>query len=154
MKKAFTLIELLIVIVILGILAALVSGNLINSLAKGRDARRKADLENIQKALELYYEDNRTYPASANVKFGTGDLCAPAGCSTKTYMHQVPNDPQYKSPGSTTYYYVSSDPQHYQMYATIENINDEGPGVKQAGYAGTNCVSTCKFGLSDSASAP
>ena len=44
MKKGFTLIELLIVIMILGVLAALITGNFFTSLKKGRDAKRKADL--------------------------------------------------------------------------------------------------------------
>ena len=62
MKKGFTLIELLIVIVILGILAAFISGNFFSSLKKGRDVRRKADLSSVKKALEMYYEDHLVYP--------------------------------------------------------------------------------------------
>ena len=69
LQKGFTLIELLLVIIILGILAALISGNLINSLVKGRDARRKSDLQNIQKAVEnkMYkgkIDQNFTYRSS------------------------------------------------------------------------------------------
>ncbi|PIP15252.1 hypothetical protein COX47_00635, partial [Candidatus Roizmanbacteria bacterium CG23_combo_of_CG06-09_8_20_14_all_35_49] len=56
-RKAFTLIELLLVIIILGVLATLIIGNFFTSLKKGRDARRKGDLEQIQRALEMYYED-------------------------------------------------------------------------------------------------
>jgi len=63
-KKGFTLIELLLVIIILGFLTSLIAGNFFTSLKKGRDARRKGDLEQIQRALEMYYEDNRAYPNS------------------------------------------------------------------------------------------
>ena len=63
-RKAFTLIELLIVIIILGVLAALITGNFFTSLKKGRDAKRKADLEQVSRALEMYYEDKKAYPDS------------------------------------------------------------------------------------------
>ena len=53
-KKGFTLIELLLVIIILGVLSALITGNFFTSLKKGRDAKRKADLEQTQRALEMY----------------------------------------------------------------------------------------------------
>ncbi len=64
-RKGFTLLELVIVIVLLGILSALISGNFITSLKKGRDSRRITDLEQIQKSLEMYYEDQKAYPTLA-----------------------------------------------------------------------------------------
>ena len=153
MKKVedgFTLIELLIVVVILGILAALVSGNFITSLKKGRDARRKTDLEQVQRALEMYYEDNKVYP-KAGVAVGEidlttgGKLCYPSvsGCDTKIYMQRLPQDPS----SNCQYYYVRETAPYgegYRLYATIENSQDQGPGVDQGGYAGTNCGTNCK----------
>ena len=146
MKKnyAFTLIELIIVIAILGILSSLISGNFITSLKKGRDTKRKNDLDQVQKALEMYYEDNNEYPAT--VPF-PGELCHPTGgCSTQNYMFNIPQDPKT----DYTYFYESSDQTYYKIYSYIENDQDEGPGVNQVGY-GVSCGSdNCKFGLSSS----
>lgn len=62
MKKSFTLIELLVVIAIIGILVAMVSYGYSQAKARARDARRKADIDTIKKALELYYQENQRYP--------------------------------------------------------------------------------------------
>jgi len=150
MKKSFTLIELLIVIVILGVLAALISGNFITSLKKGRDARRKSDLEQIQRALEMYYEDKRAYPTT--LSFGS-KLCETDNCSSseKVYMQKVPNDPV----GSNNYLY-ESDGTYYKLYSCIENNLDQGPRVNQSGYTGKNCggCGLCKYGISSSNTNP
>ena len=117
MRKGFTLIELLVVILILGVLAALITGNFFTSLKKGRDAKRKADLEQIQRAVEMYYEDKGSYPVFT-FPFGKM-LCETVTCSLgeKTYMQKVPNDP---TSASTHYLYVSSGTD-YKIYACLEN---------------------------------
>ncbi len=61
-KRGFTLIEILVVIAIIGILSSVVLASLATSRAKARDARRIADLEEVKKALELYYDSNGAYP--------------------------------------------------------------------------------------------
>lgn len=116
-KSGFTLIELLVVIMILGILAALISGNFFTSLKKGRDAKRKADLEQTQRALEMYYEDKKTYP-TFTFPFG-GKLCETSSCasSEKVYMQKVPNDPI----SGKTYQYLSSTGTDYKLFACLEN---------------------------------
>ncbi len=60
----FTLIELLVVISIIGLLASVVLVSLNSSRVKARDARRLADMAQIQKALALYYDQNNRYPDS------------------------------------------------------------------------------------------
>ncbi len=143
MKKGFTLIELIIVISILGILSSLILGNFMTSLKKGRDARRKTDLSQIQKALEMYYEDNRAYPLSADVVFGS-----PLSTVSKTYMQKTPDDPV----SSCDYQYESTDGTYYRLFSCIENVNDESSGVSQTGYNGgpANCGAgqICKFTIS------
>lgn len=136
-KKGFTLIELLLVIIILGVLAALIIGNFLTSLKKGRDAKRKADLEQIQRALEMYYEDKKSYPST--LSFGSS-LCETTCLSgEKIYMQKLPNDPisgknyEYMQPSGT-----GGD---YKLFACLENNLQVLPYVS-SGYTIT-CSTTC-----------
>jgi prepilin-type N-terminal cleavage/methylation domain-containing protein len=61
-QKGFTLIELLVVISIIGLLASVVLVALNNTRKKARDARRIADVNQIAKALSIYYSNNNAYP--------------------------------------------------------------------------------------------
>jgi prepilin-type N-terminal cleavage/methylation domain-containing protein len=69
-KKGFTLIELLVVIAIIGILATVSVIALQASRARARDAKRLADIKQLQSALALYQHDAETYPATASVTPG------------------------------------------------------------------------------------
>jgi prepilin-type N-terminal cleavage/methylation domain-containing protein len=87
LKKGFTLIELLVVVAIIGLLATLSIVALNNARARARDARRVADVKQIQTALELYYNDMGSYPSSV----------VPGNSVTSTYgtyMAQVPKTPK------------------------------------------------------------
>ncbi|PIY68772.1 hypothetical protein COY90_04175 [Candidatus Roizmanbacteria bacterium CG_4_10_14_0_8_um_filter_39_9] len=150
-KCGFTLIELLIVIIIMGVLALLIFGNYSTSLKKGRDVRRKNDLSQIQKALEMYYEDYSSYPAS--ISLGS-KFCYASPCYAidKVYMIKLPNDPQYSSsaPVNTSTYSYLREPggSYYYLLSCIENKNDLGNGVSQTGYknpfgTGTLSCGTC-----------
>lgn len=138
---AFTLIELLIAIVILGMLVVMLIGNFNTTLKRGRDAQRKNDLSQIQKALELYYEDNKMYPVFADNNIFGKKLCTsdaiiatgdcPAG--DVTYMVRVPKDQ------NTTYVYryePGPTGSFYYLYSYIENDLDQGNGVNINGFAG------------------
>ena len=61
-KKAFTLIEMLIVIVIIGILAAALVPRLQSVQARARDTKRKIDLRSLNNGVEMYKLDNTVYP--------------------------------------------------------------------------------------------
>ncbi len=142
MKKGLTLIELLVAIIILGVLSSLIAGNVVNSLKKSRDARRKADLEQVQRALELYYQDNKQYPAS--LTWG-GSLTHPSNTNI-IYMTKLPQDPV----SGNNYLYQTDSQKNYRLYSCIENPQDQGPGVNQSGYSGKNCgrCGICKYGVS------
>lgn len=94
-KRGFTLIELLVVIAIIGILAGIVIPSLNSAKTGGRDAKRLADIKNIQLALSLFYSDNLKYPVDIYTS-GAGGLIAGG------YMATVPKDPK---DGTTKYTY-------------------------------------------------
>jgi len=64
-KKGFTLIELLVVVAIIGLLSTLSILALNTARARARDAKRVADVKQIQTALEMYYNDAGVYPSTA-----------------------------------------------------------------------------------------
>ncbi len=103
-KRGFTLIELLVVIAIIGVLASIVLASLDSSRKKGRDARRLADIKQLQLALELYYDQNNSFPASISTAAGScgGSSCAAANLVTPGYISVVPTDPS----NQVDYYYT------------------------------------------------
>jgi prepilin-type N-terminal cleavage/methylation domain-containing protein len=61
-NKGFTIIELLIVVAIIGILAAIIVASLNNARARGRDVRRIRDIQEMHNAIELYIAQNGYAP--------------------------------------------------------------------------------------------
>jgi len=89
-QKGFTLIELLVVIAIIGLLMTIIMVSLGGAKSKSRDARRIADVKNIQLALSLYYNDYGTYPRNI---YSTSASAAPALGLAPAYLPFVPTDP-------------------------------------------------------------
>lgn len=152
LNRGFTLIELLTVIGILGILASglLVVINPVGQLQKARDAQRKSDLGQIQKALETYYQDNNGYPSYTGNVSGLSSAIPPLSSS---YIQSIPTD---KTAGRI-YYYVSTG-QSYQLYTALENTSDTqvcGKGTSCPNLpAGNVCTAACNYGVSSTNTTP
>lgn len=129
MPNAFTLVELLVVVAIIGILAAIGSFGYTVAVKLSRDAKRQADLKVIQSALEQYHNDQHHYPpTAASVTPGTR-FTDPAG--TKVYLNNIPTDPTAQG-AATNYHYhpflagggsdctLPATCQFYCLYAILE----------------------------------
>lgn len=111
-KKSFTLVELLVVIAIIAILATGLLVGLGTARKKARDARRIADLRNVQNALEAYYAQNNKYPQATDWESLESELKS-AGITS-----QLPNDPLT----GQEYDYTDCDgQQRYILYAKLED---------------------------------
>jgi general secretion pathway protein G len=108
--EAFTLLELMVVVVILGILAAFVVPRISKRPEDARVTKAKIEIANLEQALELYYLDNGTYPTTEQglraliEKPQTGEVpenWKAGGYLAKPKMPEDPwgNDYQYLSPG-------------------------------------------------------
>ncbi len=96
-QSGVTLIEMMIVLVIIGIVAALVVPNVIGRPDEARVAVANADLRTISASLEMYRLDNRTYPTAAQGLAALSqmpvDAPVPPNWVAGGYLPQVPTDP-------------------------------------------------------------
>ncbi|MEY2953608.1 MAG: type secretion system major pseudopilin GspG [Pseudomonadota bacterium] len=104
--SGFTLIELMVVLVIIGVLAALIVPNVLDRADDARVTAARTDVSNLTQALKLYKLDNQRYPTAEQ---GLQALIArpttnPVPTNWKPYLEKLPNDPwgrayQYLNPG-------------------------------------------------------
>lgn len=149
--RGFTLIELLIVMTIIGILAGISLASYSGTQERGRDSRRKTDLDAIKKTLELAKSDSvgqYSYPA-CNTYDGSGACVLNASSTTPSlsagsspYIKAVPTDPKL----GTGYSYTPVDKSgagncasglctSYSLKACLENQTDP------QGVADVSCTS-------------
>jgi len=88
-KPAFTLVELLVVVAIIGLLASISVIALSSARTKARDARRVGDVKQVTTALELFFNDYGRYPTDQ--EWALGYLVSPDGSST--YLSTIPSAP-------------------------------------------------------------
>ena len=158
--SGFTLMELMVVMVLLGILVAMGLSSFRSSQAKSRDSRRKAELRQTSLALEAYFNDKGRYPNDDGLGKIKGctpddDTVCPWGeefvdKNGTIYMITLPADPT----SGLSYYYdvLGSSNAQYQLYARLENTLDsdvpkDGSNNPQV-YSGLSCGSKlCNYGI-------
>lgn len=159
-RDSFTLIELLVVISIISLLASIVFASLNSARAKARDARRKADLNQIVTALEFYYDKYNTYPVASDAICNPGENEHNDGWCRDTrnkngvtpiqnwipglqeFLPAMPHNPKpYSTVFPLPYHYNSNVPNRYFLFTTLENTSDRdacGGGAVYFYLDGTN----------------
>ena len=119
-SQGFTLIELLVVLAIIALISSVVFTAVNDVRVKARDAKRKADVAQMQKALELYYDDNGFYPLSTGATSPGGGWSNSSDASwttlenlLKPYMIRLPKDPKENN-NSGEWAYTGF---HYSFYS-------------------------------------
>ncbi len=115
-SKGFTIVELLITIIIIGILATLVTVNYNNAQTKTKATDEMSDLKTLNRAIQAYFAENSVYPTTGGAWWGWGqvqDEYFIPGLAPK----YIPKTPQQKdtSSGSETTYLYRSDGTNYKL---------------------------------------
>lgn len=106
LKRGFTLIELMVVLVIIGVLAALIVPNVLDRTDDARMTAARTDVNNLMQALKLYRLDNQRYPSTEQglAALVNKPSAGPVPPNWRRYLDKLPNDPwgrpyQYLNPG-------------------------------------------------------
>jgi prepilin-type N-terminal cleavage/methylation domain-containing protein len=109
LQRGFTLGELLVVMLVLGLLTAVVFGSILTSRQKARDARRIADMKEIELGLALYFDVNKVYPVAVST----------LAEQSQRFLPSIPTDPQT---GLDYEYLTSNANTRYCIGVTLETI--------------------------------
>ena len=137
-RKGFTLIELLVVISIIGILSALLMANFNSARERARDVTRKSDLDQMKKALRLYYNDNNSYPEASAIESGWGTGTFANDDGSMVYIKRIPQDPNFDGENNSYNYSPTPDGQDFCLWSTLENKSD-----KELSVSHTRCATAC-----------
>lgn len=129
-QQGFTLIEMLIVVAIVGLLSATIMVGLAQSRAKARDTKRKEDLSQMSKAVELYYTSKSIgYPNTSGSWWGVTSCGGTHGVSGATgyipnlapeFVGYLPTDPRPSAETCSGYAY-RSDGINYKIISNSVN---------------------------------
>ena len=102
MRRAFTLIELMVVVVILGVLATMVVPKVMSKPEQARRTKAKVDIRSIQTALSMFKADTGRFPTTAEGLQALVTNPGIKGYASDAYLERVPTDPWGKK-----YVYIS-----------------------------------------------
>jgi prepilin-type N-terminal cleavage/methylation domain-containing protein len=136
-RRAFTLLEVLVVVVVLGILAAIMTPSIASARREARDGRRTQDMNAVGKALELYINDFGVYPIvptwsadapSYGGKGYEGPTAYIPGLSPN-YMAVLPRDPNsaYPTGGRGYLYYSNGADYKFLAHQTPDSFPADNP---------------------------
>jgi type II secretory pathway pseudopilin PulG len=120
-SKGFTLIELLVVIAIIGILSTIVLVSLNSARQKARDTRRLGDVRQVALALEMYYDDNSSYPSVTGCTAANWTGTLATAITGGGYMTSLPIDPL--NSGNNVYMF-GCDGTDYVLRGYLENASN------------------------------
>ncbi len=148
-KKGFSLIELVVVIVGVGILASLAWAGLSNLQTKARNTNRLANIEKIRSALQAYKNDNGFYPPASTVFFGRPLL----GNNGKIYLEKIPENILDEDCPDQFFYTVKNNGFDYNLsYCLSTKMNNLAVGNYVASSIDKSCWIDCEgkaLGASD-----
>jgi general secretion pathway protein G len=121
-RRGFSLIEMLVVLVLLGILASLVTVNVRHYMVKGKISAARVDIASIEHALSAFYSENGKYPSNED---GLASLTNKKTTTGEPLLEKLPNDPwghpyQYLCPGRNN--------EHYEIMSYGKDGREGGTG--------------------------
>lgn len=125
-KRGFTIIELLVAIVIIGILATIMIVSYSGIQQRSRDSRRSSDVTQLKIAIQKYHADQSQYPGVC--PGGDDAECAASSLATalSTYIKAIPHDPTNTADSATDYRYVRG-PLTTDSYAILSSYEAKAP---------------------------
>jgi general secretion pathway protein G len=124
LSRGFTLVEIMVVVVILGLLAAIVVPNVMSRLDQAKSEKAKIDIRALESALNMYKIDNYNYPATDQGLHALVEK-PPEAKNWKQYVEHMPKDPW----GNDYRYLYPGAHKDYDLFTLGADNQEGGDGV-------------------------